>query len=511
MMNLTKQDEGSELYDPQIAPIRAHLNPLRNLTMSRVVNLLELAQRGYYADLTWLYAHVEKREHVMKALVERRQSALGSCVWRVELTEEATKDESVQEEAVAQQEFIHGIFSGIDNLRDAWKWLGTASFRGYAHLEKHYDASGNVKHLEPVPQWFWCQNFPSLKWQFNPDAMNTSRGIEVEGEHFVCREVTSSLDELAVFDWIRKSLAMRDWSTYVGTFGVPNIFLKATDRNNMPSPNEMAAWRATLERYVSNGRGVLPVGVEAQMFGGGSSDSTPFPGFTDYIDKMLVLAGTGGKLTMLSEATGIGSGATGAHEDAFEDIAADEGGQIADILDAAIAKPRLDEAFPGMPHYVRFVIKRNEKQDQKEGADILGALKSAGWRVNEEEAEKLVGLDLEHDKGSSQQSNAVEPEEGEEPTEGTAMNRKRDANDPLERDLEDVARLALGDCGEAMRYLTEVLGIENEDERRVSLQSFIEKLPAMLQSANVEPKSAEIIEKLLVDGFTEGLQVESKK
>lgn len=506
MNQFANQDSQTEVYDPGIAPLRSHLNPLRNLTMSRVVNLLEMAQRGYYADLTWLYSHVEKREHVMKALVERRQSALGQCVWRVELTEEATKDESLQEVAVEQQEYVHGIFSKIDNLREAWKWMGMATFRGFAHVERHYDAKGDVKHLEPVPQWFWCRNFPSLRWQFNSDAMNTNRGEDVELEHFIWREIPAALGELAVFDWIRKSLAMRDWSTYVGTFGIPNIFLKATDRNNMPSPNEMAAWRATLERYVSNGRGVLPVGVEAQLFGGGSSESTPFPGFTDYIDKMLVLAGTGGKLTMLSEATGIGSGATGAHEDAFEDIAADEGEQIAEILHNAIAKPRLDEMFEGVPHYVRFAIQRKDKQDQKEAADILGALKNAGWRVNEEEAEKLVGMDLEQEGQPQQPTDTEEPAE---PEQGTARNRKQ-ADDPLAQDMEEVARLALADCGEAFNRLTTVLAIEDEQRRKSELEKYLDELPALLQNANVGPKSAEVIEKLLVDGFTEGLQIESR-
>jgi hypothetical protein len=60
----------------------------------------------------------------MKALVERRQSALGQCVWRVELTEEATKNPDVQSVAVEQQEFVHGLFSKIDNLKEAWKWMG---------------------------------------------------------------------------------------------------------------------------------------------------------------------------------------------------------------------------------------------------------------------------------------------------------------------------------------------------------------------------------------------------
>ena len=46
----------------------------------------------------------------------------------------------------------------------------------------------------------------------------------------------------------------------------------------------------------------------------------PFQLRLEWLQKQLILAGTGGMLTSLAEPTGIGSGASGAHESAWATI-----------------------------------------------------------------------------------------------------------------------------------------------------------------------------------------------
>lgn len=498
-------DQAGAFFDPLLAPIRSHLNPLRQLTMPRATSLLEMSLRGYYADLTWLYAHVERREHVMSSLFERRQSTLGQCIWAVDLTEQASKDESIQDAAKRQQDFIYETFAQIDNLKEAWKWLGVAKFRGFSHLEKHYGAKGEIKHLEPVPQWFWCRNWPNLRWQFNASALQTNLGEQIEPEHFVIREVPACLGELAVYDYIRKSLCIRDWGTFASTFGLPNIFLESTDATKYPTEAEMAAWLTKLKNYVSNGRGVLPAGMKANMLSGGSSKDTPFPDLVEYIDSMLVLAGTGGKLTMLSDSTGIGQGATLAHERVWEEIAAEEGAEIAEILHRSIAEPRLQEAFPGEPIHVRFVIRRRDQVDQQAGADLLGKLKQAGWRVNEEEAERITGLNLEEVESKPTEPSTNDTEQPTEPDDGSASNRvtkqeQDEANEATEALIQGLEPV--------MNRLARILEIEDEAKRNAELERFNASLPEELARVNGQSVGTETIEKLLVESVTSGLGVE---
>jgi DNA topoisomerase-1 len=120
----------------------------------------------------------------------------------------------------------------------------------------------------------------------------------------------------------------------------------------------------------------------------------PFPGFIEWLNTALVLAGTGGKLTMMTEATGIGQGATPAHEEAFAEIADSEGTEIAEVLDRQHGLKELAKLFPGEPVLVQLAIRRNRPVSRKEGAEVLGALKAAGWEPDEVEAEKLVDMPL---------------------------------------------------------------------------------------------------------------------
>lgn len=500
MSETDTNDQAGAYFDPLLAPIRSNLNPLRQLTMPRATSLLEMSLRGYYADITWLYAHVERREHVMASLFERRQSTLGQCIWSIDLTEHAAKEESIQDAAKQQQEVLQEAFAQIDNLKEAWKWLGVAKFRGFAHLEKHYDAKGQVKHLEPVPQWFWCRNWPNMRWQFNASALNSNIGEQIESEHFVIREVPACLGELAVYDYIRKSLCIRDWGTFASTFGIPNIFLECTDPSKYPNDAEKTAWLNQLRNYVANGRGVLPAGMKANMLSGGSSDGTPFPKLVEYIDSMLVLAGTGGKLTMLSDSTGIGQGATPAHERVWEEIAAEEGAEIAEILHRSIAEPILREQFPGEPIHVRFTIRRRDQVDQQAGADLLGKLKQAGWRVNEEEAERITGMNLEQvEEATGDTTEVVQQDEAK------ASNRiTRNEQDETTEASADI----LKGIEPIMNRLARILAIEDEQERNKELEKFNESLPDELSRVNAQSGGTETVEKMLVESVVSGLTVE---
>ena len=55
---------------------RAQYNPMRGLTLAQVVAMLEAGERGDYARLQWLFRFVEKRNATLRAVLQRRQSAL---------------------------------------------------------------------------------------------------------------------------------------------------------------------------------------------------------------------------------------------------------------------------------------------------------------------------------------------------------------------------------------------------------------------------------------------------
>jgi len=492
------------VHDADEMPNRVGWNPLRGLTLNRVLTLLESAETGYLADLTWLYRYVEKREPITTTLAERRESALARCRWAVVKEEEVVKRVNGDPVLVDEQTaFLNDLFGKIDNLNAAWRWLGSAAFRGYAHLEKHYDAAGNVVHLEPVPQWFFGLMFPRHQYCYNADAQNSTHGDPIEERHWIIRECERHIDELAAILYVGRNMSWKDWQLYVSRHGVPNIFLEVA-KEAAATDADYARLAGTLRQFVSAGKGVLPPGVKANLFGAGQgAEKTPFPGFMDYIDRMLVLRGTGGKLTMLSEATGIGQGATTAHEAVFDEIASAEASAIAELLHKAIGEPALSRAFPGQPQLVRFSIARPLSSNLKETADGLLALKRAGWAVSRAKAVEMLGFEVEETAGEVVPAAAP----GTVPQQIPGMAASRASQDGSDPEAETVAAVLL-DTREAIQSALRVFADDGRAPTEEELRTLLDKLPEFLRLANTRTAGQVSFERMMEQAFAEGVEAE---
>jgi hypothetical protein len=145
---------------------REFLNPLRGLSMDRIMQLVEQGERGAYADLQWFYQAMERSDALIATVVMRRRAALLSSQWDVRPEREPTDPVLAREQAA----FLRDEYDKVGNLRECVAFLSTATFRGYAHAEKHYDGKGGVMRLEPVEQWFWCREGMFGEWTYNREA-----------------------------------------------------------------------------------------------------------------------------------------------------------------------------------------------------------------------------------------------------------------------------------------------------------------------------------------------------
>jgi len=145
---------------------RENLNPLRGVTMERIVRMIEEGERGAMADVQWFYQSMERADSLIATVIARRKAALMSAEWNVRVEENASDPELAREQA----DFLISEYDRISNLREAVAFLATSAFRGYAHLEKHFDKSGAIVKLESVEQWFWCRKGMFGEWQYNAGA-----------------------------------------------------------------------------------------------------------------------------------------------------------------------------------------------------------------------------------------------------------------------------------------------------------------------------------------------------
>lgn len=365
---------------------RAQYNPLRGLNTQRAVTLLDEGEGGAYADLMWTFRRLEKREPTLRGLKRLRIAAIGKLDWAIR-----TKDDSPA--AMAQADALRAAYDGVKNLNKAIRFLALAEFRGFAHLEKVYandDPTQPVVELCPVEQWHWVRDGLYGDWQYNAGARNVLRGAPVDSAHFLIREVEDPINEIALLLFVEKALSKKDWVGFIEVFGIPPIFV--TLPQNIPSGQEKE-YQALAEAIVADLRGVLPNGADIKTVDAGKGAS-PFKEHIAYVDEQLVLAGTSGKLTMLSAPTGIGSGASQAHDDVFDALAAAEAAEIAEVLQEGFDRPFLAAKFPGEPVLAWFAF---DTEDEESAASVLGnakLAKEAGFDTDARQLSEKTGFKL---------------------------------------------------------------------------------------------------------------------
>lgn len=330
---------------------RAQYNPLRGLTIPLLVTLLEEGERGNYARLQWLYRFVEKRNPTLRAVLQRRQASLTGLDWDIRVRDTAAS--SPRALAARQSAVLREAYESIENLREAITFLALGEFRGYAHLERCLDARGRTVRLQPVPQWFWARLGPDAPWQYNAQAKPgypTSDYPVLDPEKFIVREVEAPIDEIAVIAHVRQSLSQKDWDAFIETYGLPPLFLELPP--DIPADRE-GLYQAQAETIIGNARGTIPSGTKIHTVDSGARGQNPFAEHLRYQDEMIVLAATGGKLTVLAE-SGSGTLAGSAHQQAFDDITESEAIMISEIFQRQFDRPLLERHFPGQPQLAYF-------------------------------------------------------------------------------------------------------------------------------------------------------------
>lgn len=371
---------------------RAQFNPLRGLTIAQLVTMLEAAERGNYARLQWLYRFVEKRNSTLRAVLQRRQAAMTRLDWDIRLRN-ATATVNPRTLAARQAAVLRDAYERIENLREAVTFLALAEFRGYAHLERHFDARGRTVKLEPVPQWFWARLGPDAPWQYNAQArpgLPMPDDPVLDPARFIFRENDSPIDEIAVIAHVRQSLSQKDWDGFVEVYGLPPLFLELPA--DIPAERE-AEFQAQAEAIIGDARGTVPHGTQIHTVDSGARGQNPFAEHLKYQDEMIVLAATGGKLTVLAEA-GSGTLAGGAHQRAFDDITEAEAALLSEIFQQQFDKPLLAKYFPGEPQLAYFELAATRSLDPQDVINQAFTLARAGYEIDPAELSEKTGFRL---------------------------------------------------------------------------------------------------------------------
>jgi phage gp29-like protein len=395
-----------QIYSQKSNAWRDAYNPLRGMSMPKLLSLLDSGERGQYADLQWFYHYMERSDSMVFSVMQRRRAALLACDWDIRQVAEATAEDYRPQTtdhrpdrvlAEEQAAVLREAYDRIENLRDAVAFLFSGFFRGYAHMEKHYAPSGMIQRLEPVEQWFWVRDGMYGAWEYNQNAVSgRKRGVPIEPDDFVILD-TVALNRLLAVQYLGRTLALKDWDSFLEVYGIPSVFLIGPP--NTPETKE-EEYQRIAEQLIADGRGYLPYGSDIKYVNGGGN-APPFKDKIEYLDRQITLVATGGLLTMLTE-SGSGTLAGNTHADTFMQIARGDALAVSEVLQKHVDAPLLAEFFPGEPVLAYFEFAPPAGDEVSRVIQDAALLAKAGVRMDVEELSEKTGYRLERSASAPQ-------------------------------------------------------------------------------------------------------------
>lgn len=378
--NLTKLDNWLERY-----------NPLRGATLMTLSTFFDDADLGRYARVMWMARKLIRRDETIRACMRRIYAQLMKLDWNVKTMETLPAGLS-QAQADAQRDYLKQRYEAIDNLKKACAASAMADFYGFNHLEKHYDDQGDVCHLQPVPHWHWVRIGIYGQWLFNAEASPYPLNpVPIDPANFVIREVEDPWIEIALINGLRKNQNDRDWDGFCARYGIPSTFFTAP----LGAKDEkMEEFREMANEMAADGAGILPHGSEVKIHESAHKGEV-FKMKTERHDSAIVLAATGGLLTMLSQ-SGSGTLAGGAHADTWRDLVRGIASEVAECFQEQLDVTWLNEKFPGQPIAAYFDLDFPEEEDDVASITTsIKTLKDAGYTAKRDWVEEQTGIPLE--------------------------------------------------------------------------------------------------------------------
>ena len=388
-------------------------NPLRPLSAVNLSYIMECAMRGEFTQIQWLMIHAELRDPDLIALESYRTGSLLEMDWDIKISEKA-KRLNMEDEAKLQQGLLVDRYEKIKNLYEAIKHLGLAVFRGYAHVVIR------DTELEPLEQLWFVREGLYGPWFWNPESrlvnsMYYDRAEALDESYFLIRTKQQSVMYWAVMKYLYTTFGMRWWSAFCDAVSKQGTVVIGPPEMDTAHADE---FKTNAEKISQGASGVLPY-QSTIIQPNNSRGPNMFDPWLRYLSEKLVLAGTGGKLTMLNDSVGIGGSQSDTHGDTFKAIANSDAQEISEIFQNQLDKPLIEENFPGQPVLAYFQLNFKENVDISGYIRDVVSLSTQGFIVDPTEVSQKTGYKITY-KAPGAMPVMMAP--GQEPTPGGENN-----------------------------------------------------------------------------------------
>ena len=391
------------------APVYSLGDPMMQFTPMYVRLMLTHSLYGMWTRLQWVNMHAEILDGDVLALIERCLAPITVMTATIKVRDLGDeKDKSIAPDIAAkikanktlaaeQRQALQEYYSSFDGVMPAVKHLAMAKFRAYAHVKMIPD--GEKIHLEPMPQLNFIRNGTRGKWLWNPKAIMTNPRDsgnlqDIEDSEYLIREKERSLSWLIAMKFVRSNFIDKAWDQFCDVISKLGKIITAPEDFDMNSAEGQLMMRIA-SMMAQGAGGVLPHGCNFEdTVNPNQGAGATFKDRATWLREGLIMAGTSGQLSMLSQPTGIGSGASDQHDKTFDLLAGKEAVEISEVFNRKIDDPFLNENFPGEPHLAYWALNHESETNASDVLEDATKAKTAGFQMDAEQASEKTGYRL---------------------------------------------------------------------------------------------------------------------
>ena len=368
---------------------RERRNMLPWLTPEKSEELFEAWFRGETAELQAVWHMLERYDETLHIVLRARLGAIEDMNWSVTVDASAVGDNAARQQlADAQKDYLNAVLGNVENLRQALRHLAMADFRGVAAVE----VTGSEAHMrwEVIEPWLLCHPVANGPWMYNANADPHPYAPEhLDAESVILREA-EPINLTAMFLIVAKRHGILAWDAFLDKFGIPSVFLETPPNT---TEEQAAAYDALMLDLIGEGSGTIPAGAKFHTVETNKDSTDAFERRAKACDQGIIILGTGGLLTITTEA-GSGTLAGNAHADSFARLCAATARDISEAVNYQFCRRRLAEKFPGQPILVAFELAPEKEDDRAAQAQMLATLAGAGFKPSAEVVSEMMGFEV---------------------------------------------------------------------------------------------------------------------
>ena len=371
-------------------------NPLRGLNSKDVEHILDISRNGCISRLELIYHMLEQSDVNVATIIKRRQAALIGCDWEIRKRDNASKNDELSKLADEQVAFLNENFARAEDdgsLIEAIKTLESAVFRGIAVVKPIFSDRG-LERFECYDAWNFAIDPATHDVYWNPkaiDALGFQKNLKkVTGTGAIISFEEAPVDGLALPIYVRSDFGEEQWARLIARRGLPNCYIIAPPLAN----DKLTDFAIAAKKVADGGNGALPNGSEVHTERTDPANAQAFQLFLEHQQKQIILAGTGGILGSLAEATGLGSGVATAHTDTWREIVKMDAFKISNLINRYVANKLLDAAFPNQEKLAFFSIDTNLPKSATEILDCAVKASQAGFEIDAVQLSEMTGFKI---------------------------------------------------------------------------------------------------------------------